>query len=147
MVLCLLETERIIRNKKPFVVNTQCISVMWYERILNACSFNFSSWWRLWIAQNPTIFDVWSQIIFLNLPFLRMSTSFINYVVGWVDCTLSMFELQSIFCNSYSKFFLLFIQGVLEAIRISCAGYPTNKSFVDFVKRFGLLVPEVLRAK
>ncbi|XP_024973824.1 myosin-9 [Cynara cardunculus var. scolymus] len=36
--------------------------------------------------------------------------------------------------------------GVLEAIRISCAGYPTNKSFIDFVNRFGLLVPEVLRA-
>ncbi|KAI3829743.1 hypothetical protein L1987_03871 [Smallanthus sonchifolius] len=36
--------------------------------------------------------------------------------------------------------------GVLEAIRISCAGYPTNKSFTDFVNRFGLLVPEVLRA-
>ncbi|KAF5793697.1 putative myosin ATPase [Helianthus annuus] len=35
--------------------------------------------------------------------------------------------------------------GVLEAIRISCAGYPTNKSFTDFVNRFGLLVPEVLR--
>ncbi|CAH1417764.1 unnamed protein product [Lactuca virosa] len=36
--------------------------------------------------------------------------------------------------------------GVLEAIRISCAGYPTNKAFADFVKRFGLLVPEVLRS-
>ncbi|CAH1428664.1 unnamed protein product [Lactuca virosa] len=36
--------------------------------------------------------------------------------------------------------------GVLEAIRISCAGYPTNKAFADFVKQFGLLVPEVLRS-
>ncbi|KAJ9543544.1 hypothetical protein OSB04_023251 [Centaurea solstitialis] len=36
--------------------------------------------------------------------------------------------------------------GVLEAIRISCAGYPTNKSFNDFVNKFGLLVPEVLKA-
>ncbi|KAK1428395.1 hypothetical protein QVD17_17228 [Tagetes erecta] len=36
--------------------------------------------------------------------------------------------------------------GVLEAIRISCAGYPTHKSFTEFVNRFGLLVPEVLRA-
>ncbi|XP_076945973.1 myosin-17-like [Bidens hawaiensis] len=34
--------------------------------------------------------------------------------------------------------------GVLEAIRISCAGYPTDKGFADFVNRFGLLVPEVL---
>ncbi|KAJ0734844.1 putative myosin ATPase [Helianthus annuus] len=35
--------------------------------------------------------------------------------------------------------------GVLEAIRISCAGYPTNKNFTDFINRFGLLDPEVLR--
>ncbi|KAK8285551.1 hypothetical protein V6Z12_D08G232000 [Gossypium hirsutum] len=34
--------------------------------------------------------------------------------------------------------------GVMEAIRISCAGYPTKKPFVEFVDRFGLLAPEVL---
>ncbi|KAE8685053.1 Myosin-14 [Hibiscus syriacus] len=34
--------------------------------------------------------------------------------------------------------------GVMEAIRISCAGYPTKKPFVEFVDRFSLLAPEVL---
>ncbi|KAK4338717.1 hypothetical protein RND71_043204 [Anisodus tanguticus] len=34
--------------------------------------------------------------------------------------------------------------GVLEAIRISCAGYPTHKTFSEFMNRFGLLAPEVL---
>ncbi|KAK4407291.1 Myosin-8 [Sesamum angolense] len=34
--------------------------------------------------------------------------------------------------------------GVMEAIRISCAGYPTKKPFVEFVDRFGILAPEVL---
>ncbi|KAL6505195.1 hypothetical protein OROGR_025012 [Orobanche gracilis] len=34
--------------------------------------------------------------------------------------------------------------GVLEAIRISCAGYPTRKTFYEFIHRFGLLAPEVL---
>ncbi|XP_059432399.1 myosin-6-like isoform X3 [Corylus avellana] len=34
--------------------------------------------------------------------------------------------------------------GVMEAIRISCAGFPTRKPFVEFVDRFGLLAPEVL---
>ncbi|KAJ7977136.1 Myosin [Quillaja saponaria] len=34
--------------------------------------------------------------------------------------------------------------GVMEAIRISCAGYPTRKPFEEFVNRFGLLAPEVL---
>ncbi|XP_031503221.1 myosin-6-like isoform X2 [Nymphaea colorata] len=34
--------------------------------------------------------------------------------------------------------------GVLEAIRISCAGYPTRRTFDEFVDRFGLLSPDVL---
>ncbi|WOK92378.1 myosin-11-like isoform X1 [Canna indica] len=34
--------------------------------------------------------------------------------------------------------------GVLEAIRISCAGYPTRRKFYEFLHRFGLLAPEVL---
>ncbi|CAI0419969.1 unnamed protein product [Linum tenue] len=34
--------------------------------------------------------------------------------------------------------------GVLEAIRISCAGYPTRRAFYEFLNRFGLLAPEIL---
>ncbi|PWA43478.1 IQ motif, EF-hand binding site [Artemisia annua] len=34
--------------------------------------------------------------------------------------------------------------GVLEAIRISCAGYPTRRPFFEFINRFGLLAPEAL---
>ncbi|CAH8360790.1 unnamed protein product [Eruca vesicaria subsp. sativa] len=34
--------------------------------------------------------------------------------------------------------------GVLEAIRISCAGFPTRKPFFEFINRFGLLSPEAL---
>ncbi|RYR03104.1 hypothetical protein Ahy_B06g081929 isoform C [Arachis hypogaea] len=34
--------------------------------------------------------------------------------------------------------------GVMEAIRISCAGYPTRKTFDEFVDRFGLLAPDAL---
>ncbi|RHN49424.1 putative myosin ATPase [Medicago truncatula] len=32
--------------------------------------------------------------------------------------------------------------GVLEAIRISCAGYPTRRAFFEFINRFSLLAPE-----
>ncbi|KAL6343063.1 hypothetical protein AAG906_017875 [Vitis piasezkii] len=35
--------------------------------------------------------------------------------------------------------------GVLEAIRISCAGYPTRRTFVEFIARFGILAPDVLK--
>ncbi|XWS17453.1 hypothetical protein CRYUN_Cryun33cG0069200 [Craigia yunnanensis] len=34
--------------------------------------------------------------------------------------------------------------GVLEAIRISCAGYPTRRTFYEFLLRFGVLAPEIL---
>ncbi|XP_057816575.1 myosin-17 isoform X2 [Cryptomeria japonica] len=34
--------------------------------------------------------------------------------------------------------------GVLETIRISCAGYPTKRTFDEFLDRFGMLAPEVL---
>ncbi|KAF5953341.1 hypothetical protein HYC85_006197 [Camellia sinensis] len=34
--------------------------------------------------------------------------------------------------------------GVLEAIRISCAGYPTKRTFDEFLDRFGMLTPDVL---
>nr|XP_027093892.1 myosin-6-like isoform X2 [Coffea arabica] len=34
--------------------------------------------------------------------------------------------------------------GVMEAIRISCAGYPTRKPFYEFLDRFGILAPDVL---
>uniref|UniRef100_A0A452ZP88 Myosin motor domain-containing protein n=1 Tax=Aegilops tauschii subsp. strangulata TaxID=200361 RepID=A0A452ZP88_AEGTS len=37
--------------------------------------------------------------------------------------------------------------GVLEAIRISCAGYPTRKLFRDFLQRFCILAPEILKER
>ncbi|XP_058078389.1 myosin-15 isoform X2 [Magnolia sinica] len=35
-------------------------------------------------------------------------------------------------------------KGVLEAVRISLAGYPTRRTYSDFVYRFGLLAPELI---
>ncbi|KAL2934752.1 Myosin-11 [Bienertia sinuspersici] len=35
--------------------------------------------------------------------------------------------------------------GVLEAIRISCAGYPTRRTFYEFISRFKLLAPEAVK--
>ncbi|KAL8152977.1 hypothetical protein V2J09_010737 [Rumex salicifolius] len=34
--------------------------------------------------------------------------------------------------------------GVMEAIRISCAGYPTRRTFHDFLSRFRILAPKAL---
>ncbi|GMI96152.1 myosin XI B, ARABIDOPSIS THALIANA MYOSIN XI B, MYOSIN XI-8, MYOSIN XI B [Hibiscus trionum] len=37
--------------------------------------------------------------------------------------------------------------GVMEAIRISCAGFPSRKSFREFAARFTLLAPELSKSK
>uniref|UniRef100_J3N2E1 Dilute domain-containing protein n=1 Tax=Oryza brachyantha TaxID=4533 RepID=J3N2E1_ORYBR len=34
------------------------------------------------------------------------------------------------------------VMGVLEAIRISLAGYPTRRTYTEFIDRFGLLLPD-----
>jgi myosin-5 len=36
------------------------------------------------------------------------------------------------------------VQGVLEAVRISLAGYPTRRTYSEFIDRFGLLAPELM---
>jgi myosin-5 len=35
----------------------------------------------------------------------------------------------------------------MEAIRISCAGYPTRRTFYEFIDRFGILAPDVLSGR
>ncbi|XP_038717473.1 myosin-11 isoform X2 [Tripterygium wilfordii] len=35
--------------------------------------------------------------------------------------------------------------GVLEAIRVKCAGYPTHRTFAEFLTRFAILAPEILK--
>ncbi|KAJ6336110.1 hypothetical protein OIU78_012671 [Salix suchowensis] len=37
--------------------------------------------------------------------------------------------------------------GVLEVIRIKCAGYPAHRTFSEFLIRFGILAPEILKGK
>uniref|UniRef100_A0A0D3GA85 Myosin motor domain-containing protein n=1 Tax=Oryza barthii TaxID=65489 RepID=A0A0D3GA85_9ORYZ len=37
--------------------------------------------------------------------------------------------------------------GVLEAIRISCAGYPTRKLFRDFLQRFRIIAPDFFKER
>jgi hypothetical protein len=52
---------------------------------------------------------------------------------------------MSVFVSSDFKLCGCHLQGVMEAIRISCAGYPTRKSFDEFVQRFSILDPKVLK--
>lgn len=105
-----------------------------------SCNFNLS--WRLWALLSPTIFAVWSQIIFSSQPFLRTPMSYNSYDVEYDSLTLLFLSLLT--CIESNPYIW---QGVLEAIRISCAGYPTRKTFYEFVNRFGVLAPEVLEGR
>uniref|UniRef100_A0A7N0SYH6 Uncharacterized protein n=1 Tax=Kalanchoe fedtschenkoi TaxID=63787 RepID=A0A7N0SYH6_KALFE len=64
------------------------------------------------------------------------------------DCSFvsSLFPVSAEDSSKSSKFSSIGtrFKGVLEAIRISCAGYPTRKPFFEFVDRFGILAPEVM---
>lgn len=57
------------------------------------------------------------------------------------------FELSLSLCGESCNTIFGTMQGVLEAIRISCAGYPTRRLFDEFLLRFGVLAPEVLDGK
>lgn len=55
------------------------------------CRYNYNNWWRPWILQNLTTYDVWSLIISSSLLYLRMSMSCSNYVVVWVHMTFCFY--------------------------------------------------------
>lgn len=68
----------------------------------------------------------------------------VDIVWGWAEIYIVNLNIKCLL--SLSTLFVYF-QGVMEAIRISCAGYPTRKPFDEFVDRFGLLAPDVLNGR
>lgn len=116
------------------------------------CSNNCKLCLKPWVLPSLIIFVVWSLIIFSNHISLRIIMSSNNCAVGYD--TFSFLLVYLIFLGQslgecHILIFILvfmwsFTQGVMEAIRISMAGYPTKRSFLEFVDRFGVLAPEVL---
>ncbi|CAL5336902.1 unnamed protein product [Camellia sinensis] len=66
------------------------------------------------------------------------------------DEGFSGFKMTTRFCKLVpmvpkgSKTCWKYVVGALEAIRISCAGFPTRRMFYEFLLHFGVLSPEVL---
>ncbi|PQQ00844.1 hypothetical protein Pyn_39723 [Prunus yedoensis var. nudiflora] len=74
-------------------------------------------------------------------------------VLQQLCCGVSILCIQFIYVNVTSYIFLhsnatwlgiYLIPGSNGGIRISCAGYPTRKTFAEFASRFSILAPEVL---
>lgn len=67
--------------------------------------------------------------------------------VSITKCKFMSWKLTFLHLITDLTFLCVCLQGVMEAIRISCAGYPTRKPFYEFVDRFGILAPEVLSGR
>ncbi|PKA52778.1 hypothetical protein AXF42_Ash001759 [Apostasia shenzhenica] len=68
-----------------------------------------------------------------------LSASKCSFVSGLFPPLAEDSSKSSKFSSIGSRF-----KGVMEAIRISCAGYPTRRTFDEFIDRFGILAPDVL---
>ncbi|KAK9155072.1 hypothetical protein Sjap_002552 [Stephania japonica] len=62
----------------------------------------------------------------------------------YIRCVKPNTVLKPGFFENFNVLNQLRCGGVLEAIRISCAGYPTKRTFDEFLDRFGMLAPDVL---
>lgn len=89
-----------------------------------------------WKCQHYPAITLWCEYISLFVPPL-------SWALIFSTCKLEIYLTFS----CWLVLTLLLIQGVLEAIRISCAGYPTRRTFYEFLNRFGVLAPEVLEGK
>ncbi|XP_044503140.1 myosin-11-like isoform X2 [Mangifera indica] len=63
----------------------------------------------------------------------------------YIRCVKPNYLLEPALFDNISVMQQLRSGGVLEAIRIKCAGYPTNRTFTEFLERFSILAPEVLK--
>jgi hypothetical protein len=75
------------------------------------------------------------------LQFILFSSFLSPYLQ--LDACVNLF----IFLERHLQLFMCFVQGVLEAVRISLAGYPTRRTYFEFVDRFGLLALELMDGK
>ncbi|KAK9931325.1 hypothetical protein M0R45_018603 [Rubus argutus] len=63
----------------------------------------------------------------------------------YIRCVKPNNQLKPAIFENSNVLLQLSCGGVMEAIRISCAGFPTRKTFAEFASRFGILAPEFLK--
>nr|CAD1838020.1 unnamed protein product [Ananas comosus var. bracteatus] len=68
-----------------------------------------------------------------------LSSSRCSFISGLFDSQPEDSRSSYKFSSVASRF-----KGVLEAVRISLAGYPTRRTYSEFIDRFGILAPEFL---
>ncbi|XWS31463.1 hypothetical protein CRYUN_Cryun23aG0078300 [Craigia yunnanensis] len=62
----------------------------------------------------------------------------------YIRCVKPNNELKPEIFENVNVLLQLRSGGVLEAIRVKCGGYPTHRTFTEFLNRFAILAPEIL---
>ncbi|CAA7050109.1 unnamed protein product [Microthlaspi erraticum] len=132
------QTEQFLEKNKDYVVAE-------HQALLNASRCTFVA----------CLFPLLAEDTNKKSKFSSISSQFKQQLVTLLE-TLSTTEPHYIRCvkpNNLLKPLIFENQnvlqqlrcgGVMEAIRISCAGFPTRKQFEEFLDRFSILAPEVL---
>ncbi|KAG2240120.1 hypothetical protein Bca52824_091122 [Brassica carinata] len=131
------QTEQFLEKNKDYVVAE-------HQALLNASKCTFVS----------CLFPLLAEDANKKTKFSSIGSRFKQQLVTLLE-TLSTTEPHYIRCvkpNNLLKPLIFENQnvlqqlrcgGVMEAIRISCAGFPTRKQFEEFLERFSVLAPEV----
>ncbi|CAN8273523.1 unnamed protein product [Cochlearia groenlandica] len=132
------QTEQFLEKNKDYVVAE-------HQALLNASSCTFVA----------SLFPLLAEDANKKSKFSSIGSRFKQQLVTLLE-TLSTTEPHYIRCvkpNNLLKPLIFENQnvlqqlrcgGVMEAIRISCAGFPTRKHFEEFLERFSILAPEVM---
>ncbi|CAN8326334.1 unnamed protein product [Cochlearia groenlandica] len=132
------QTEQFLDKNKDYVVAE-------HQALLNASKCTFVA----------CLFPLLAEDANKKSKFSSISSQFKQQLVTLLE-TLSTTEPHYIRCvkpNNLLKPMIFENQnvlqqlrcgGVMEAIRISCAGFPTRKQFEEFLERFSVLAPEVM---
>ncbi|KAK4418459.1 Myosin-6 [Sesamum alatum] len=132
------QTEQFLDKNKDYVIAE-------HQALLNASKCSFVS--GLFPISNEES-SKQSKFSSIGLRFKQQLQALLETLSStephYIRCVKPNNLLKPAIFENYNVLQQLRCGGVMEAIRISCAGYPTKKPFVEFVDRFGILAPEVL---
>ncbi|CAN1131393.1 XI-2 [Linum perenne] len=135
------QTEQFLDKNKDYVVAE-------HQALLNASSCSFVA--SLFVP-SPEESSNKSKFSSIGTRFKQQLVSLLETLSStephYIRCVKPNNLLKPAIFESKNVLQQLRCGGVMEAIRISCAGYPTRKPFDEFADRFGILAPEVLDSR
>nr|CAD1819013.1 unnamed protein product [Ananas comosus var. bracteatus] len=133
------QTELFLDKNKDYVVNE-------HQALLNASECHFVSSLFPLLSEDSSKSSKFSSI---GLRFKQQLQTLLETLSAtephYVRCVKPNNLLKPAIFENSNVIQQLRCGGVLEAIRISCAGYPTRRTFDEFVDRFGVLAPEIIK--